>query len=136
MAIHTRVKFNNKPPTLDEVNSVVKKAIGKFSPGPNKRCPNLPRWLFEILQSAWNNLINDLWMSVEGVNITEEQNLTEISYDQSNCSMALRRTKRLAENGYVNVSVPKGGLPEVSGCNERTTVICEATQGLNRENAI
>ncbi|GFN92529.1 reverse transcriptase [Plakobranchus ocellatus] len=58
------VKLNNKPPTLDEVNSIVQKGRGKFSPGPNgvlyllhKRCPNL---------------LSEQWMTVEGFYIIKE----------------------------------------------------------------
>ncbi|GFO11358.1 polyprotein [Plakobranchus ocellatus] len=123
------VKFNNKPPTLEEVNSVVKKARGKSSHGPNgvpsllyKRCPNVFRWLHKILRDAWNNLkISEHWMTAEGVYIPKEQNLINqfrpislLKVEGKIFSvMTLRLTKYLIENAYVNVSVQKGGLPGV-----------------------
>ncbi|GFO13735.1 reverse transcriptase [Plakobranchus ocellatus] len=42
--------------------------------------------------------------------------------------MALRLTNYRTDNGYMNVSVKKGGLPGVSGCLEHTTMIWEAIQ--------
>ncbi|GFN83789.1 reverse transcriptase [Plakobranchus ocellatus] len=76
------VRFGNKPPTLEAVNSVIKKARGKSSPDPNgvpcllyKRCPNVLKWLHKILRSVSNNLmISEQWMIAEGVNIPKEQN--------------------------------------------------------------
>ncbi|GFN79758.1 polyprotein [Plakobranchus ocellatus] len=67
------VKFNNKPPTLHEVNSLVKKARRKSSHWPNgvpdllyKKCPNVLRWLHKMLRSVWNNLkISEQWMTTK-----------------------------------------------------------------------
>ncbi|GFN88311.1 reverse transcriptase [Plakobranchus ocellatus] len=42
--------------------------------------------------------------------------------------MASRLTKYLTENGYINTSVQKGGIPGVSGCLEHATMIWEAIQ--------
>ncbi|KAK3744023.1 hypothetical protein RRG08_021851 [Elysia crispata] len=42
--------------------------------------------------------------------------------------MASRLTKYLTENGYINTSVQKGGIPRVSGCLEHATMIWEAIQ--------
>ncbi|GFN88527.1 reverse transcriptase [Plakobranchus ocellatus] len=42
--------------------------------------------------------------------------------------MASRLTKYLTENGYINSSVKKGGIPGVSGCLEHATMIWEAIQ--------
>ncbi|GFR85033.1 reverse transcriptase [Elysia marginata] len=53
------IKFNNKPPNLQEVVAVVNKARAKSAPGPNgvpyllyKRCPNVLKRLHKILRSA------------------------------------------------------------------------------------
>ncbi|GFO39304.1 reverse transcriptase [Plakobranchus ocellatus] len=47
--------------------------------------------------------------------------------------MASRLTKYLTENGYINTSVQKGGIPGVSGCLEHATMIWEAIQRTKSE---
>ena len=47
--------------------------------------------------------------------------------------MASRLTKYLTENGYINTSVQKGGIPGVSGCLEHATMIWEAIQRAKSE---
>ncbi|GFR81669.1 reverse transcriptase [Elysia marginata] len=47
--------------------------------------------------------------------------------------MATRLTKYLTENGYINTSVQKGGIPGVSGCLEHATMIWEAIQRAKSE---
>ncbi|GFO10130.1 reverse transcriptase [Plakobranchus ocellatus] len=42
--------------------------------------------------------------------------------------MASRLTKYLTENGYLNTSVQKGGIPGISGCLEHATMIWDAIQ--------
>ena len=55
-------EFNNNPPNLDEIRTVVQKARAKSAPGSNgmpnllyKRCPNVLRQLHKILRGAWSN---------------------------------------------------------------------------------
>ena len=78
-------------------------------------------------------------MSADGVYIPKEQNSTEINQfrliSMLNVEgkiffsvMASRLTKYLTENGYINTSVQKGGIPGVSGCLEHATMIWEAIQ--------
>ena len=140
-------EFNNKPPSLKEINAVVQKARAKSAPGPNgvpyllyKRCPNVLKRLHKILRGAWSNLkINDQWMSADGVYIPKKQNSTEINQFrpisllnvEGNIFfsfMASRLTKYLTENGFINTSVQKGGIPGVSGCLGHATMIWEAIQ--------
>ncbi|GFO40953.1 reverse transcriptase [Plakobranchus ocellatus] len=47
--------------------------------------------------------------------------------------MASRLTKYLTENGYINTSVQKGGIPGVSGCLEHATIIWETIQRVKSE---
>ena len=47
--------------------------------------------------------------------------------------MASCLTKYLTENGYINTSVQKGGIPGVCGCLEHTTMIWEAIQRARSE---
>ena len=146
------VKFNNKPPSLDEVAAVVRKASSKSAPGPNgvsyllyKRCPKVLEWLHKIIRGAWKNQkISEQWMVAEGVYIPKEQNSTEIGQFRPisllNVEgkiffsvMAARLTKYLTENGYINSSVQKGGIPGISGCLEHSTMIWEAIQRAKSE---
>ena len=145
-------ELNCDPPSLTEVTAVVHKARAKSAPGPNgvpyllyKRCPKVLGWLHKMLKSAWNNLvISDQWMVAEGVYIPKEQNSSTI--DQFRpisllnvegkiffSVMASRLTKYLRDNGYINVSVQKGGIPGISGCLEHATMIWEAIQRVKSE---
>ncbi|KAK3779423.1 hypothetical protein RRG08_015824 [Elysia crispata] len=145
-------EFNSKPPSLKEINAVVQKARVKSAPGPNgvpyllyKRCPNVLKRLHKILRGAWSNLkINEQWMSADGVYISREQNSTEINQFRPISLLnvegkiffsvlASRLTKYLTENGYINTSVQKGGIPGVSGCLEHATMIWEAIQRAKSE---
>ncbi|GFO40442.1 polyprotein [Plakobranchus ocellatus] len=128
------IKFDSKPPSLQKVIAVVNKARAISAPGPNgvpyllyKRCPNVLMKLHKILQSAWKNMkISKEWMTAEGVYITKEQDCKGINQFRPisllNVEgkiffsiMASRLTKYLTENGYINTSVQKGGIPGVSG---------------------
>ncbi|GFN92758.1 reverse transcriptase [Plakobranchus ocellatus] len=145
------IKFDNKPPSLQEVIAVVNKARAKSAPGPNgvpyllyKRYPNVLKKLYKILRSAWKNIkISKEWMAAE-VCISKEQDSKEINQfcplSLLNVEgkiffsfMASRLTKYRTENGYINTSVQKGGIPGVSGCLEHATMIWEAIQRAKSE---
>ena len=83
-------------------------------------------------------------MSSDGVYIIKEIKLTEINHFRPISLMnvdgkiffsvmASRSKKYLTENGYVNNSVQKVGIPGVSGCLEHATMIWEAIQSANSE---
>ncbi|GFO23739.1 reverse transcriptase [Plakobranchus ocellatus] len=146
------IKFDSKPPSLQEVMAVVSKARAKSAPGPNgvpyllyKRCPNVLKKLHKILRSAWKNIkISKEWMTAEGVYILKEQDsrginqfrpisLLNIEGKIFFSVMALRLTKYLTEKGYINTSIQKGGIPGVSGCLEHATMIWEAIQSSKSE---
>ncbi|GFO24927.1 reverse transcriptase [Plakobranchus ocellatus] len=141
------IKLDSKPPSLQEVIAVVNKARAKSVPGPNgvpyllyKRCPNVLKKLHKILRSAWKNIkISKEWMTAEGMYIPKEQDskginqfrpipLLNVEGKIFFSVMASRLTKYLTENGYINTSVQKGGIPGVSGCLEHATMIWEAIQ--------
>ncbi|GFO25109.1 reverse transcriptase [Plakobranchus ocellatus] len=75
-----------------------------------KRCPNVLRWLQNILRSTWNNLmIGEQYMKAKAVYILKEQNSNEINLLNVEgkiffSDMASHLTKYLTENGCVNVS--------------------------------
>ncbi|GFO06373.1 polyprotein [Plakobranchus ocellatus] len=54
------IKFDSKPPSLQEIIAVVNKDRAKSAPGPNgvpyllyKRCPNVLKKLHKLLRSVW-----------------------------------------------------------------------------------
>ncbi|GFR69091.1 polyprotein [Elysia marginata] len=149
------IKFNNKPPNLQEVAAVIYQARAKSAPGPygvpyllHKRCPNVLKWLHKILRSAWNNIkVSKEWMTAEGVYIPKEQNSKEIHQFRPISLlnnegkiffsvMATRLTKYLTENGYINTSVQKGSIPGVSGCLEHATMIGRAAAIIDKERPV
>ncbi|GFO45207.1 reverse transcriptase [Plakobranchus ocellatus] len=83
-------------------------------------------------------------MTAEGVYITKEQDSRGINQFRPISLlngegkiffsvMASRLTKYLTENGYINTSLQKGGIPGVSGCLEHATMIWEAIQRAKSE---
>ncbi|GFN85219.1 reverse transcriptase [Plakobranchus ocellatus] len=145
-------KFDSKPPSLQEVIAVVSKARAKSAPGPNgvpyllyKRCPNVLKKLHKMLRSAWKNIkISKEWMTADGVYIPKEQDsrginqflpisLLNVDGKIFFSVMASRLTKYLTENGYINTSIQKCGIPGVSGCLEHATMIWEANQRAKSE---
>lgn len=146
------VKFNVSPPTIQEVNQVVQKARCKSAPGPNgipyalyKRCPEVLKRLHRLLKSAWKTRhISREWKKANGVYIPKEQNSADISQFRPisllNVEgkiffsvMAKRLTAYLLDNGYVDTSVQKGGVPGFPGCLEHATMIWEAIQRAKKE---
>ncbi|GFO36929.1 polyprotein [Plakobranchus ocellatus] len=68
------IKFDSRPPSLQEDKAVVNKARAKSAPTPNgvpyllyKRCPNVLKKLHKILRNVWKNIkISKEWMTAEG----------------------------------------------------------------------
>ncbi|GFO15725.1 polyprotein [Plakobranchus ocellatus] len=90
------IKFDSKPPSLQEVIAVVNKARAKSAPGFNgvpyllyKKYPNVLKKLRKILRSAWKNIkVSKEWMTAEEVYIRKEQDSKGItSFAQYHCSM-------------------------------------------------
>ncbi|GFN73711.1 tetratricopeptide repeat protein [Plakobranchus ocellatus] len=102
-----------------------------------------------ITNAKTGNIIEQIkiskeWMTADGVYIPKEQDskginqfrpisLLNVEGKIFFSSMASRLTKYLTENGYINTSVQKGGIPGVSGCLEHATMIWEAIQRTNSE---
>lgn len=140
-------EFNKKPPTLDEVQNVVRKGRTKSAPGPNgipyllyKKCPKVLQWLHELIRSAWKNQrIPQQWMTADGVYIPKEQNSTEINQFRPisllNVEgkiffsvMASRLSNYLLQNGFLDTSIQKGGVAGIPGCLEHASMIWEVIQ--------
>ncbi|GFO28285.1 reverse transcriptase [Plakobranchus ocellatus] len=128
----------NKSPTLDDVNTVIKRQeVSPSALSSIQKMSKCFRWLQQILRSAWNKLkISEQLTTAEGVIIPKEENSTEINQFQRISLLNVKRkifsamishlTKYLTENGYVSVSVQKRGFPGISGCLEHIAMICEA----------
>ena len=129
----------------------MQEARAKSDPGPNgvayllnKRCPNVLKRLHKILRGWSNPKISEQRMSADEIYISKEQNSTEINQFRPisllNVEgkiffsvMASRLTKCLTENGCINTSAQKGGMPGVSGCLEHATMIWKTIQRAKSE---
>ena len=147
------IAFKEEEPTWQEVNSFLKKARGKSAPGPNgiqynvyKHCERLRKRLWKLLAVAWRkNFLADDWLVAEGCFIPKEENSTGIKQFRTISLLnveakiflgilAKRLTTFMLDNGYMDTSVQKGGIPGVSGCLEHTSVISKIIEDAKRNN--
>ena len=139
-----RTEFDDSLPSWKEFNDRIQKARNKSAPGPNgvpylvyKKCPGLARLLFGYLKGLWRkNVISRTWREAEGVFIPKEDGAKEIK-DFRTISLlnvegkiffalkADRLLKYALANQYIDTTVQKGGVPDVSGCMEHTSVISQ-----------
>ena len=137
-------EFDDSLPTWKEFNDRLQKARNKSAPGPNgvpylvyKKCPGLARLLFGYLKGLWRkNSISKTWREAEGVFIPKEEGAKELNEFRTISllnvegklffAMKAERLLRYAlANNYIDTSVQKGGVPDVSGCMEHTSVISQ-----------
>ena len=142
-----RKPFNTNPPTLFEVEQALKKSRAKSAPGPNgvpylvyKKCPEVSKLLHLQIHSAWQyGIICEEWQKANGVYIPKESESKAINQFRPISPLnvegklffailAKRITKYLLENGYVDTTIQKGGIPQVSGCLEHASMIWSAIQ--------
>ena len=147
------VEFNNDPPSFNEFMKRLRKTRSKSAPGPNgvpyivyKRCPKVARQLWLYLKDMWKkNAISESWRYAEGILIPKEDNATEISKFRTISLLnvegkiyfsmrAERLLKFIQENKYIDPSIQKGGLPEISGCLEHTSVLSQLIREAKTEN--
>lgn len=136
------IPFKAEEPSWQEVNTFLKKARAKSAPGPNgipykvyKYCENLRKRLWQLLRVAWRkDLLADDWLIAEGCFIPKGENSTGIKQFRTISLLniegkiflgilAKRLTTFMLDNGYMDTSVQKGGVPGVPGCLEHTSVI-------------
>ena len=139
--------FNTKPPRLAEIQQIVRKARCKSAPGPNgvpylvyKKCPKILKHLHSLLVAAWKQkCVSNEWTKADGVYIPKEKDsktigqfrpisLLNVEGKVFFAVVASRLTKYLMNNGYVDTSVQKGGVPGIPGCLEHASMIWEAIQ--------
>lgn len=136
------IPFQSDEPSWKEVNDFIRRARGKSAPGPNditykvyKCCERLRKRLWKLLRVAWRkNFLADEWLVAEGCFIPKEENSSNIKESRTILLLSVegkiflgilakRLTSFMLENGYMDASVQKGGVPGVPGCLEHTSVI-------------
>lgn len=134
--------FRAEEPSWQEVNTFLRKARAKSAPGPNgipykvyKYCERLKRRLWKLLRVAWRkDFLADSWLVAEGCFIPKEENSIGIKQFRTISLLnvegkiflgilAKRLTTFMVDNGYMDTSVQKGGVPGVAGCLEHTSMI-------------
>ncbi|XP_076113419.1 uncharacterized protein LOC143081070 [Mytilus galloprovincialis] len=137
-------QFDESDLKFQEVQDVVRKARAGSAPGPNgisyrvyKNCPRLIRRLWKLLKVIWRRRkMTELWYKAEGCFIPKEENSWKVEQFRTIsllniegkiflADLARRTTRYLLGNEYIDIAVQKGGMPEVSGCIEHTSVITQ-----------
>ena len=135
-------KFDNSPLKLGEIKAFVRKAQAKSSLGINgisyklyKRCPKILALLWKLLREAYTKkFIVDNWGLADGIHIPKEKDSKKIKQfrlisllnveGKIFCGVIAKRMMRfMINNGYVNTSIQKAGVPGFSGCIEHTTML-------------
>jgi len=125
-----------------EVREFVRKARTKSAPGMNglsyklyKNCPLVLGELTVLLQRAWKeDLIPQDWCLADGIQIPKEKNSVGIGNFRPISLLnvegkiffgviARRMTNFLMDNGLIDTSVQKAGIPGFPGCLEHAQMI-------------
>ncbi|KAK7906627.1 hypothetical protein WMY93_015239 [Mugilogobius chulae] len=144
MAEPPTILCNTNEPTWKEVQGVVKKARAASAPGPSgipyrvyKKCPKLLRRLWKLLKRVWKKgAVPPSWQKAEGCFVPKElgsdciNQFRTISLLSTECKIffsvvAKRLSSYIVDNGYVNTSIQKGGIPGFEGCLEHTGVLSQ-----------
>ena len=149
---HPGTPFDMKDLKKKEVDDFVRKARTKGCPGNDgisykvyKRCSKLRRQLFLLLRQMWRHKkVAERWCISEGVYLPKEADAKEIG-DFRPISIlnvdgkiffgiiAWRVISFVQDNGYVDESVQKAGVPGIPGCVEHAYAIWEAIQSAKKE---
>ena len=144
--------FNDKVPSFNEFFKKLRKTRSKSAPGPNgvpyllyKRCPRVAKQLWGYMRELWNkNTISDMWREAEGVFIPKENGAKSVEKFRTISLLnvegkiffslkADRITDFLVMNKYINTSIQKGGIPNVSGCIEHTAILSQLIKEAKKE---
>ena len=139
-----KVDFKNSEPTWREFSNRLRKTRSKSAPGPNgvpylvyKRCHKVANLLWQYLKGMWKkNLVSDEWRKAEGLFIPKEEDAETVEKFRTisllnvegKLYFALRADRLLSyalDNGYIDTSIQKGGVPGVSGCLEHTAILSQ-----------
>jgi len=129
----------------EEVERVVKKARSKSAPGMNgisykvyKKCPQVLSLLTRILGRLWmQGEVPEEWCMANGVYIPKQDkakrleefrpiSLLNVEGKIFFSVLANRLTEYLLQNGYINTSIQKAGVPGFPGCLEHVSMIWAA----------
>ena len=144
--------FDDKAPTYNEFVKKLRKTRSKSAPGPNgvpyliyKRCPKVSKLLWGYLRELWvRNIVSDTWREAEGVFIPKEDGAKSVEKFRTISLLnvegkiffslkADRITDFLVKNKYINASIQKGGIPNVSGCIEHTAILSQLIREAKKE---
>ena len=144
--------FDDKAPPFNEFARKLRKTRSKSAPGPNgvpyllyKRCPRVAKLLWGYLKELWSkNTISDSWREAEGVFIPKEEGAKSVEKFRTISLLnvegkiffslkADRITDFLIKNKYINASIQKGGIPNVSGCIEHTSILSQLIKEAKKE---
>ncbi len=136
--------FNDKLPSLNEFTKKLSHTRSKSAPGPNgvpyllyKRCPKVAKLLWGYLRELWRkNVISDTWREAEGIFIPKEENAKIVNKFRTISLLNVegklffalksdRITDFVIKNNFINTSIQKGGIPNVSGCIEHTAILSQ-----------
>ena len=141
------VQFDNTPIGWLELRDILLHKRNKSAPGPNgvpylvyKKCRGVQQRLFRILRLAWSKkIICPEWQTSVGIFIPKESESSTLSQFRPISllnvegklyfsALARRLSTYLLNNGYIDQSLQKGGVPGMSGCLEHATMIWDAIQ--------
>ena len=146
------VKYDLSELRSREVDDFLKKARWSSSPGGDgvpykvyKKCSKLRNRLFSILKRAWQEKkVAQRWATAEGVYIPKEENSSRLDQFRPISLLNVdgkiffgiiskRSMRFLLENGYIDETVQKAGIPGVPGCIEHATMIWDSLQNAKHE---
>ena len=141
------VAFDVGPMRIGELDKFLKKTRSASAPGPNgiqyrvyKKCPMLRKFLFHLIKTAWNQGSGpEQWSMAEGIFIAKILEASDIGdfrvIAKTNVEgkiffgiIAQRLTRFLLDNGFINTSVQKAGIPGHPGCVEHSAMIWDLIQ--------
>ena len=137
--------FSDAPPTLQEVESVIKKARNKSAPGPSgisyvafKMLPSLLPTLHALFVRVWTSQeVPQAWrvahmiLLAKSTDTSSPSNMRNIALGNSEGKLffgivARRINKHMLQNTYFDGITQKGFMPGVAGCVEHASVMREA----------
>lgn len=140
------------PQELEKVKQVVKKARSSSAPGPNgvlyklyKNLPKVLELLWYLMRTAWKKqIIPSEWQRAVAVFIPREANSKDIGQFRNIALLnvegkiffavlARRMTTYLLENGYIDTSCQKAGVPGFPGCVEQSAMIWDQIQRVGED---
>ena len=145
------VQFDDKLPTFNEFRKKLIRTRSNSAPGPNgvpylvyKRCPKVAKLLWMYLKDLWKkNLISDTWREADGIFIPKVDGAKTVGKFRTISLLnvegklffslkADRITEFVIKNRFINTSIQKGGIPNVSGCIEHTAILSQMIKEAKR----